>query len=227
MVTSALFSFLHFAAALAVAATLFFEWLTLSRTPTLDDARRLQVADRWYGIAAGVLLIVGFVRVFQFEKGSSYYFHNTFFLLKIGAVRRRRADLDLPDGAIHRLGQADPPGPGAAAGRTRVQAASPGARRRVAAAARHRAVRVADGQGPGCLSARRSQVAPPCPAGRGSQTPARSGCIVGAARRVRTSAGASRKSETAVERQHPRPRRVRKGLIRCFASVRSTTWCCA
>jgi putative membrane protein len=83
MVTSALFSFLHFAAALAVAATLFFEWLTLSRTPTLDDARRLQVADRWYGIAAGVLLVVGFVRVFQFEKGSSYYFHNTFFLLKI------------------------------------------------------------------------------------------------------------------------------------------------
>jgi putative membrane protein len=83
MLASALFSFLHFAAVLAIAATLFFEWLTLGRAPTLVDARRLQTADRWYGIAAGVLLIIGFVRVFQFEKGKDYYFHNTFFLLKV------------------------------------------------------------------------------------------------------------------------------------------------
>ena len=83
MVASALFSFLHFVAVLAVAGTLFFEWLTLSPQPTLDDVRRLQSADRWYGIAAGVLLVVGLVRVFQFEKGKDYYFSNTFFMLKI------------------------------------------------------------------------------------------------------------------------------------------------
>lgn len=83
MVASALFSALHFGAVLAIAGTLFFEWLTLSRTPTLDDARRLQEADRWYGIAAGVLLVAGFVRVYLFEKGKDYYFSNTFFILKL------------------------------------------------------------------------------------------------------------------------------------------------
>ena len=83
MVASALFSFLHFMAVLAIAGTLCFEWLTLSRSPTLEDARRLQLADRWYGIAAGVLLVAGFVRVFLYEKGSAYYFHNTFFLIKL------------------------------------------------------------------------------------------------------------------------------------------------
>jgi putative membrane protein len=83
MVASALFSFLHFVAVLVVAGTLFFEWLTLNQAPSLADARRLQWADRWYGIAAGALLVVGLVRVFQFEKGKDYYFSNTFFGLKI------------------------------------------------------------------------------------------------------------------------------------------------
>jgi putative membrane protein len=83
MVASALFSFLHFIAVLVVGGTLFFEWLTLNAAPSLADARRLQWADRWYGIAAGVLLVVGLARVFQFEKGKDYYFSNIFFMLKI------------------------------------------------------------------------------------------------------------------------------------------------
>jgi len=83
MVASALFSFLHFIAVLTIAGTLFFEWLTLNQAPSLADARRLQWADRWYGIAAGVLLVVGFARVFRFEKGKDYYFSNPFFILKI------------------------------------------------------------------------------------------------------------------------------------------------
>jgi putative membrane protein len=83
MVAGALFSFLHFVAVLAIAGTLFFEWFTLNHAPSLADARRLQSADRWYGIAAGVLLVVGLVRVFQYEKGKDYYVSNTFFLLKM------------------------------------------------------------------------------------------------------------------------------------------------
>jgi putative membrane protein len=83
MVASALFSFLHFIAVLVIAGTLFYEWLTLAQAPSLADARRLQWADRWYGIAAGVLLVVGLVRVFNYEKGRDYYFHNTFFMVKI------------------------------------------------------------------------------------------------------------------------------------------------
>lgn len=83
MVPNALFAFLHFVAVFGVVATLFFEWFTFSEAPTLAEARRLQAADRWYGLFAMLLLVVGFIRVFYFEKGSAYYFHNGFFHAKL------------------------------------------------------------------------------------------------------------------------------------------------
>jgi putative membrane protein len=39
--------------------------------------------DAVYGASAVVLLIVGFVRVFQTEKGADYYFHSGPFLAKL------------------------------------------------------------------------------------------------------------------------------------------------
>lgn len=39
--------------------------------------------DAAYGIAAAVLLIVGFGRVLYTEKGAAYYFHSVPFLVKI------------------------------------------------------------------------------------------------------------------------------------------------
>jgi len=76
MAMSALFSFLHFAAVFGVVGTLVAEWVILNPTPTYREATRLQQCDRWYGISATVLLIVGFLRVFYFEKGSAFYFAN-------------------------------------------------------------------------------------------------------------------------------------------------------
>jgi putative membrane protein len=35
------------------------------------------------GIAAGALLVIGLLRVFFFEKGADYYFHNHAFLAKL------------------------------------------------------------------------------------------------------------------------------------------------
>jgi putative membrane protein len=81
---SALFSFLHFLAVFGIVATLAIEWATLSATPTHREARRLQVCDRWYGLFATTILVVGFLRVYYFEKGSAYYFANAFFHAKIG-----------------------------------------------------------------------------------------------------------------------------------------------
>jgi putative membrane protein len=49
---------------------------------TLGSARRLQATDLVLGIAAGLLLIIGLLRVFYFEKGASYYFHSHAFLIK-------------------------------------------------------------------------------------------------------------------------------------------------
>lgn len=81
---SALFSFLHFAAVFGVVGALVVEWATLTASPTHREARVLQVADRWYGIFAVVILVVGFLRVAYFEKGSAYYFANPFFQAKLG-----------------------------------------------------------------------------------------------------------------------------------------------
>lgn len=81
---SALFSFLHFAAAFGVFGVLLYEHLAMSRTPTLEVARRIQACDRLYGILAGALLVVGFLRVFYFEKGAAFYMKNPFFHVKVG-----------------------------------------------------------------------------------------------------------------------------------------------
>ena len=77
------FAFLHFVALFGIVGTLVFEWLTMSRAPTWAEARRIQQADRWYGIFAMLLIAAGFVRVFYFEKGADFYFGNSFFKLKL------------------------------------------------------------------------------------------------------------------------------------------------
>jgi putative membrane protein len=84
MLPNALFAFLHFVAAFGIVAAITYQWATFDRAMSHTDARRIQISDRWYGILAGVVLVVGFLRVFYFEKGSTYYFHNPFFEAKLG-----------------------------------------------------------------------------------------------------------------------------------------------
>ena len=36
-----------------------------------------------FGLSAGVVLVVGLLRVFYFEKGASYYFHSAPFIAKL------------------------------------------------------------------------------------------------------------------------------------------------
>lgn len=81
---SALFAFLHFVAAFGIAAVVFLEWQTMSPAPTLAEARRLQACDRWYGVFATLVLVVGFVRVLYVEKGREFYFGNPVFHAKLG-----------------------------------------------------------------------------------------------------------------------------------------------
>jgi len=45
----------------------------------------MQIMDAHFGLSAGVLLVVGLLRVFYFEKGATYYFHDAFFLTKFTA----------------------------------------------------------------------------------------------------------------------------------------------
>jgi putative membrane protein len=83
MTASATLAFLHHAAAFLVVATLMVELVLTKSELTATSARSLLRMDAAYGIAASVLLVVGFVRVFYTEKGASYYFSNGPFIAKI------------------------------------------------------------------------------------------------------------------------------------------------
>lgn len=80
---SALFAFLHHAAAFALVGALAVEFALIRDDLTLRRARALQLADAVIAVSATVVLLVGFLRVFYFEKGSAYYFHSAPFLAKV------------------------------------------------------------------------------------------------------------------------------------------------
>ena len=54
-----------------------------SKELTLGSARKVLIADAVYGASAGILIVVGFLRVFYFEKGATYYFHTWTFIAKL------------------------------------------------------------------------------------------------------------------------------------------------
>jgi len=84
MLASALIAFAHFFAFFVMTAAIVLQLGLVSESISVDTARRIQRADKAYGIAAMAVLVFGFLRVIYFEKGTDYYFDNTFFLIKIG-----------------------------------------------------------------------------------------------------------------------------------------------
>ncbi len=84
MLTGSLVAFAHFLVILAMIAALVLQMVLISPSISFENAARIQRADRAYGIAAVLLLGLGFLRVLYFEKGVDYYFSNDFFLLKLG-----------------------------------------------------------------------------------------------------------------------------------------------
>jgi putative membrane protein len=80
---NAFFAFLHHFAAFALVAALAIEFVLIRGELTLERARGLLRVDAVYGAAAGALLVIGFLRVIYFEKGSAYYFHSTPFVAKL------------------------------------------------------------------------------------------------------------------------------------------------
>jgi putative membrane protein len=79
---STLFAFLHHLCAFTLVAAVAIEFTLIRGDLTLSSARRLQVTDLVLGIAAGLLLVIGLLRVFLFEKGAEYYWHSHAFLTK-------------------------------------------------------------------------------------------------------------------------------------------------
>ena len=83
--STALVAFLHHLFAFTLVASLVYEFVAFRKGMTLEEARRIQRVDLAYGISAGLLLIVGLLRVFLFEKGVNFYLNSPFFWVKMGA----------------------------------------------------------------------------------------------------------------------------------------------
>jgi putative membrane protein len=82
-VTSAIFAFVHHALAFVLFAAVMVELILLRFPFSPATARSILRMDMIYGICAGLILIVGFGRVFHTEKGSAYYFASAPFIAKI------------------------------------------------------------------------------------------------------------------------------------------------
>lgn len=80
---AAFIAFGHFVAFFGLTAGLVLQIALVKPSPDIETAKRIQRADRAYGLMAGLVLVFGLLRVFYFEKGSDYYFNNTFFWIKI------------------------------------------------------------------------------------------------------------------------------------------------
>jgi putative membrane protein len=77
------FAFLHHLAAFALVAALAAQIMLLRGEVSAQSARRAAAVDALYGTSAGILLVVGLLRVFYFEKGVAYYFHSAPFIAKL------------------------------------------------------------------------------------------------------------------------------------------------
>jgi putative membrane protein len=83
--TSTFMAFLHHLFAFALVASVIYEFIAYRKGLTIEEARRIQRADLIYGISAGLLLVIGLLRVFYFEKGPAFYSHSLFFWVKMNA----------------------------------------------------------------------------------------------------------------------------------------------
>jgi putative membrane protein len=84
MIFNSLMATLHHLCAFAVTATLVYEFIAFRRNLTVEEARRILKVDTAYGISAGLLVVVGLLRVFFFEKGSAFYLNNDMYWTKMG-----------------------------------------------------------------------------------------------------------------------------------------------
>ena len=80
---SGIMAFLHHLAAFTLVGVIIYEHTAFRKDLSITEARRLQRMDMLYGISAAVLLVVGLMRVFNFEKGASFYAQNWFFWTKM------------------------------------------------------------------------------------------------------------------------------------------------
>ena len=80
---NSLMATLHHLCAFTLSACLLYEFVAFRKGLSGEEARRIQRVDLWYGISAGLLVAVGLLRVFYFEKGAAFYAANLMFWVKM------------------------------------------------------------------------------------------------------------------------------------------------
>lgn len=85
MYSTAIMAFLHHLAAFSTVAALAVEVAIFKPPLSPAQALRLQRADLIFGLSAAAVLIVGMLRVGYFEKPTTYYLHDVFFIAKLAA----------------------------------------------------------------------------------------------------------------------------------------------
>lgn len=105
---------LHHLIVFSLAAIVFAEFVKVRHGMDAAAIARVAALDVWYGVLAGLILVVGFSRAIFAAKGWHYYEHNLYFWAKIGTfvvigllsipptlayLRWRRADV-LPTGEM-------------------------------------------------------------------------------------------------------------------------------
>ncbi|MCK6583270.1 MAG: DUF2214 family protein [Anaerolineales bacterium] len=84
LIVNSIMASMHHLAAFILTACLVYEFVAFQKALSVNEARRIQRVDLWYGISAGVLLVAGLLRVFFFEKGANFYAANPLFWVKMG-----------------------------------------------------------------------------------------------------------------------------------------------
>ena len=106
---------LHHLIVFALVAVVFVEFISVRRGMDAVAVRRVAAIDAWYGILAGLIVVVGFTRAIFAAKGWDYYSHDLFFWAKIGTfaaigllsipptvsyIKWRRTGITPPDAAV-------------------------------------------------------------------------------------------------------------------------------
>jgi putative membrane protein len=85
MIADLLLAVLHFILVFALVGILGAEAALVREGMDGTQVSRVAVLDRFYGAAAGLLLVVGFTRVFHGARGPDFYLPNPVFWAKIAA----------------------------------------------------------------------------------------------------------------------------------------------
>ena len=84
MTTDTLLAILHHLLAFGLVGLIMAEWAILRGQPSVDVVARIARIDLFYGICAGLLVVVGTLRVIYGVKGYAFYTSNPVFWLKVG-----------------------------------------------------------------------------------------------------------------------------------------------